>query len=125
MQNEPAGDFEPAVEVESRQNRFQRIHQQSGFQTSATLFFASPQPQIGPQPQRLRHLYQVPFAHQVSAQLRKLTLAKRWEATEQFLTRYQRQDSVSQELKLLIVPRPLPILGGLLGFEFPRLRAVR
>jgi hypothetical protein len=61
----------------------------------------------------------------VSAQLRKLTLAKSWETTEQFFSRYERQHGISQELQLLVIPGPLPILGELLRFEFSRLRAVR
>src|SRR6202008_4161415 len=102
LQNEPPGDFESTVEVEGRQDRFQRIHQQGGFQASATFLFAPPKAQIIPQPQRLRDLDQVSFAHKVSAKLRELTLAKTWKAPEQFLSRDQRQHGISQELKLLI-----------------------
>ena len=47
-QHKFAGYFQPAVEIDRRQNRFQRIDQQRGFATPATLFLSPAQPQIVP-----------------------------------------------------------------------------
>ncbi len=123
-QNEITRDLQAAVQINRRQNRFERVHQQGGLTTASTFFLAAPQPQIVTKFQLLRHANQMPLADQVRPQLRKLTFAKMWEALKEFFAGHQRQHRIAQKLELLVVADGVLAVARLLRFLFSRLRTV-
>ena len=124
FENKSPGGLQPAIEINGRQNRFQRIDQQRRFSAPAAFFFAAAQAQIVTQLQRLRHADQMTLADQVGAQFRKLTFAKMRESPEKFFTGYQRQDRVPEKLQLLVVLRLRTVFRQLQSLKLARLRTV-
>src|ERR1700733_15227859 len=123
-QNEFAGGFHSAVQVDRRQNRLERVHQQPRLRPSAAFLFAASQPQVMPQLESLRYSDQVPLTHHVGAKLGKLTLAKLRESMKQSLARNKPQNRGSQKFQLLVVVDSIFVSARLLRLLLARLRAV-
>ena len=116
-----AGYLQPAVEIDSCQDRFQGIDQQSGFATSAALFFSAAQPQVVAQLQLLCYLDEVPFADQMGSQFGKLPFTKLGKTLKQLLACNQREHGIAQKLELLVVANFIFALARRLRFLLPGL----
>ena len=62
-QDELSRGIQPAIQINCRQDGFERVHQQRRFSPAAAFFFPAAQPQIVTQFQLLRHLYQMPLTY--------------------------------------------------------------
>ena len=102
-QHQAARGVQSAIEVNSRQDSLQCVHQQSSLVAAAAFLLASPQVQVVPQLQLLGHSDQMLFAYQVGPELGEFSLAKAGEPVEEFFCGYKSQDGIPQEFQLLVV----------------------
>src|SRR6266849_1054970 len=123
-QNKVARRRPSAIEIQCSQDRFQRVHQQSGFIAAAALLFAAAQAQIVADLELLGHAQQVPLPNQMRAQFRKMSFVKSREATEQRLGSNQAQDGISQELELFVITPTDGCIGRSQRLHLARLRTV-
>jgi hypothetical protein len=122
-QNELPRDLPSAVEIKRGENRFQGVDEQSGFTSSAALFFAFAQAKIMAELELFGDPEQMPLTDQVSAELGELSFVEAWEANEQSFAGDEAEHSITEEFEKFVVgTRPGTRAQSL---EFARLRAVR
>ena len=80
LQHKAARRFEAAIEVDGGQNRLQGVHQEGRLVAASALFLASPQVQVVPQLQFLRHPDQMLFADQMGSAAWRVRPRESWES---------------------------------------------
>src|SRR5581483_1343937 len=103
LHDEAPGLLQSGIEIQRRQNRFERVHEQSCLSAPSALFFAAAKNQVLAEIERSRHLRQVLFAYQVCAEFRQLPLGEVRETAEQFFAGDEPQNGITQEFELFIV----------------------
>src|SRR5262249_26123058 len=91
------------IEIESCQDRFERVHQQRCLVASAALFLTASQSQILADLKPLRDTVQVPLSNEMRAQLRQLSFVKSGKAVKQSLATHEPQHGIAQKLEHFVV----------------------
>ena len=100
--------LQAAIQVDGRDDRFQRVHQQRLLAAAAAHLLAAAQFQVAAQFQAPRHAMQMRGAHQARLQHRKLAFLGQRKAAEQYVAHHQPQDGIAQEFQLLVVDQAAP-----------------
>ena len=106
IQHYPAGLLKAAVEINSTDNGFERIHQQSLFCPAAGFFFASSELQVLAQVDSFCVFHEIRRADKESFQLRQLPFRQTGMRPEKKIADEKSQDCVAQKFQLLVVALP-------------------
>ena len=94
---------DPAVQVNSRDDRFERVHQQGFLGTAAAHLLAASEIEETAEIDPPRHAVQMGGTHQVSLLARELAFGRFGEAPHQGLRDQKAQDGIAQELQLFVI----------------------
>jgi hypothetical protein len=101
--DEGPGGVEASVEIEGGDDGFESVRQERGFFAAAGLFFATPEAQEGAEIDAGGYLAEMTAADERGAEAGEFALAGGWEAAEESFGDGEAEDSVSDELELLVV----------------------